>query len=456
MTRFAASVIAALTAACAHTGTDAELVLSAGAATVFDTTHDAFSQAVPTLSRERRTAFFVGNSFFSQNWVIAPASVEARDGLGPLFNARSCSTCHFKDGRSRPPEAGTAFSVALLRVSMPGAGPHREPLPDPVYGDQIQGNAVPGVPREADVIVTYEPIEGAFADGTRYSLRKPHYHLENLGYGPASENLLMSPRVAPALIGVGLLEAIAIGALESLTDPDDKNHDHVSGRLNVVWDAVHGTRAPGRFGWKAEQPSIRQQAASAFAGDLGITSSVFPAENCTSREPPCEAQPNGGTPEATDSVLDSIVLYARTLAVPARRNGKAPQVRRGEALFNEARCGACHVPSFTTGAVPDVPELGGQSIHPYTDLLLHDLGEGLADDRPAFEADGREWRTAPLWGLGLVPIVNGHTFYLHDGRARTLSEAILWHDGEAAFARAAFIAMKGEDRVALVDFVASL
>jgi CxxC motif-containing protein (DUF1111 family) len=456
MIRFAASIVAALAVACGRVGTDAELALSAGAATVFDTTHDAFSQPIPTLSRERRRAFFVGNSFFSQNWVIAPASVDTRDGLGPFFNARSCSTCHFKDGRGRPPEPGAPFSVALLRVSIPGKGPHGEPLPDPVYGDQIQGNAIPGVPREADVVAAYEPVDGVFADGMRYSLRRPRYRLENPGFGPPPKDLLMSPRVGPALIGVGLLEAIAIANLDSLADPGDANHDRISGRLNVVWDAVHGTRAPGRFGWKAEQPSVRQQVAAAFLGDIGITSSVFPAENCSAREPPCEVQPNGGAPEATAGVLDDIVLYARTLAVPARRNGKAPRTRRGEVLFTEARCSACHVPSFTTAAVPDVPELGGQLIHPYTDLLLHDLGRGLADDRPAFEADGSEWRTAPLWGLGLVSTVNGHTLYLHDGRARTLAEAILWHDGEAAGARAAFIAMKSADRDALVQFVASL
>jgi CxxC motif-containing protein (DUF1111 family) len=456
MIRSRAWIVAALAVACGRGRSDAEVALSAGAATVFDTTRDAFSQPIPTLSHEHRTAFFVGNSFFGQNWVLAPASVEARDGLGPLFNARSCSACHFKDGRSRPPEPGAPFSVALLRVSIPGKGPHGEPLPDPVYGDQIQGNAVPGVPREADVIAAYEPIDGAFADGARYSLRKPRYHLENLGFGPVSTELLMSPRVAPALIGVGLLEAIRISDLEALADPGDTNHDGISGRLNVVWDAVRGARAPGRFGWKAEQPSIRQQVATAFLGDIGITTSVFPDENCNARERPCEAQPNGGAPEATAGVLDAIVLYARTLAVPARRNGKDPRLRRGETLFTEARCAGCHVPSFTTSAVEDVPELGGQTVHPYTDLLLHDLGPGLADDRPTFDAGGSEWRTAPLWGIGLVPTVNGHSLYLHDGRARTLTEAILWHAGEAAAARAAFVTMNAADRGALVDFVASL
>jgi CxxC motif-containing protein (DUF1111 family) len=430
--------------------------LSAGAATVFDATHDAFSFPAPNLSAEHRTSFFVGNSFFSQAWVVAPASVENRDGLGPLFNARSCSACHFKDGRSRPPEPGEAFTTVLLRISIPGRGVHGEPVPDPIYGDQIQGNAVPGVPREADVIAEYETVTGKFQSGETYTLRRPKYRLEHLGFGAVAEGLLMSARVAPPVIGVGLLEAIPETDLRGRVDPDDADHDGVSGRANMVWDRAKNRPAVGRFGWKAEQPTVLQQVASAFVGDLGITTTVFPAENHTAREPPCDTQPSGGSPEASDLVLRSVAGYARTLGVPARRRAKDGTDRRGEDLFERVRCPACHVPSFGTGPVPDLPELGGQLIHPYTDLLLHDMGEGLSDDRPAFEAGGREWRTAPLWGIGLVSTVNGHSYFLHDGRARSLEEAILWHDGEARAARDAFVVMPAGERAAVIAFLSSL
>jgi CxxC motif-containing protein (DUF1111 family) len=446
----------AATVACRTAVPASDPALSAGTATVFDSTHDAFSFPIPSLSPEHRPTFFVGNSFFNQNWVIAPASVDTRDGLGPLFNARSCSGCHFKDGRSGPPEAGKPFSTALLRVSIPGRGPHGEPLPDPVYGDQIQGNAVPGVPREADVVAEYEIITGRFDDGEPYELRRPHYRVEHLGFGATAANLLMSPRVAPAMIGVGLLEAVPERDVRARVDPNDSDKDGVSGRANVVWDVAAGRTALGRFGWKAEQPSVRQQSAGAFLGDMGITTTLFSKQNHTDREPPCDAQPNGGSPEATDQVLDSVTRYARTLGVPARRNSSDPIVRRGEELFAAAHCTACHTPSLKTGAVPDLPELGDQPIHPYTDLLIHDMGQGLADGRPTFEADGAEWRTPPLWGIGLVRTVNGHTFLLHDGRARNIAEAVLWHDGEARAARAAFAAMHRSDRGALIAFLSSL
>lgn len=443
-------------AGCRTTVPASDPALSGGAVTVFDTTHDAFSLPSPNLSDEHRTSFFVGNSYFNQNWVIAPASVDTRDGLGPLFNARSCSGCHFKDGRSRPPEAGEPFSTAILRVSIPGRGAHGEPVPDPVYGDQIQGNAVPGVPREADVVADYETVTGRFADGEPYELRRPRYRLERLGFGPTAPSLLTSPRVAPAMIGVGLLEAVAERDVRAHVDPSDADRDGISGRVNVVWDATANRAAIGRFGWKAEQPTVRQQTAGALRGDMGITTSLFASENHTDKESPCDAQPNGGSPEASDRILDSVARYARTLGVPARRSVLDPIVRRGEAAFERARCGSCHTPSLLTGPVADIPELANQPIHPYTDLLLHDMGEGLADRRPTFEADGGEWRTAPLWGVGLVATVNGHTFLLHDGRARNIAEAVLWHDGEARAAKGAFVSMPRAERDALVAFLSSL
>jgi CxxC motif-containing protein (DUF1111 family) len=430
--------------------------LTAGATTIQDTGRDAFSFPARNLREEHRADFFVGNSFFNENWIAAPASVATRDGLGPLFNVRSCSGCHFKDGRGRPPEEGEPLRSMLLRISVPGAGPHGGPRPHPIYGDQIQGMAIPGVPAEADVLVTYEPVGGAFPDGTRWSLRRPRYRLERLGYGPAGGHLMISPRVAPAMIGLGLLEAVPEAALAARADADDRDGDGVSGRLNVVWDERRRATAVGRFGWKAEQPTVLQQTAAAFAGDMGITSSFAPSENHTAAQRAATGRPSGGAPEIDDALLGKVALYARTLAVPARRGWDDAGVRRGEVSFGRAGCAACHVPELVTGTVDDLPELSGQTIRPYTDLLLHDLGEELADGRPAFGASGREWRTPPLWGLGLVPVVNGHALYLHDGRARGLAEAVLWHGGEAAAARAAFVRMSVEERRDLLAFVGSL
>jgi len=429
---------------------------AAGTATVVDATRDAFSLPAPSLTPEHRVAFFVGNSLFNRSWVAAPASVESRDGLGPLFNARSCSGCHFRDGRSRPPDAGEPMRTMLLRVSVPGSGPHGASLPEPTYGDQIQGNANPGVPAEGDVIVRYTPIAGVFADGQPYELTKPEYRIERPGYGALPATLLTSARVAPAIIGLGLLEAVPEQALREREDPDDANQDGVSGRANVVWDVRRGAEALGRFGWKAEQPTVEQQSAVAFLNDLGVTSALFPDEGCTLAQLRCREQPNGGLPELSDALLADVVLYARVLGVPARRRVADAAVRAGQTSFERAGCSACHTPTLRTGPSPAIPELANQEIHPYTDLLLHDLGEGLSDGRPTFRADGREWRTAPLWGMGLVRTVNEHTRLLHDGRARDASEAILWHDGEARKARDAFLHMSRAERQALFAFLDSL
>jgi len=430
--------------------------LSAGDATVFDDSRHAFSLPVPGLTDAQKSAFAIGNSFFNLNWVAAPASTAARDGLGPLFNARSCSACHLHDGRSRPPEPGGGMSVMLLRVSVPGTNAHGGPLPHPVYGGQIQSRALPGVPAEADVIVEYEPVRGVFADGEPFELRRPRYLLRNLGYGPVATNLQMSPRVAPAVIGLGLLEAVPVEQLAALADAHDRDDDVISGKLNQVWNAATQRHEPGRFGWKAEQPTVRQQVAGAFNGDMGLTTSLFPAENHSPAQTAAARQPSGGSPEVSDQILESVTFYSRVLAVPARRSVDDPLVRRGEELFRAAKCATCHREQLTTGEVPGLPQHSRQTIRPYTDLLLHDLGEGLSDHRPAFAADGREWRTPPLWGIGLVPKVNAHSFLLHDGRARNLAEAILWHGGEAEKAREAFRQMSRADREALVKFLESL
>ena len=430
-------------------------VLAGGATTVFDETRGAFAFPARNLLEAHRADFFVGNAFFNQAWTSAPGSAASRDGLGPLFNARSCSSCHFKDGRGSPPRAGEAMRSMILRVSIPGRDARGAPRPDPTYGEQIQGAALPGVPPEADVLVDYNLQPGRFPDGQPYELRRPRYRLARPGYGPPAAGLRTSPRVAPALIGLGLLEAVPESAVRALANPGDRDGDGVSGRPNVVWDARAGRGALGRFGWKAEQPSVLQQVAAAFAQDMGLTSALFPHPSHTARQPASAGRPTGGSPEVDDEILRRVALYARTLAVPARRRIDDPRLRRGERLFSDSGCALCHRPTLRTGPSP-LPELANQTIHPYTDLLLHDLGEGLSDDRPSFEAAGREWRTPPLWGLGLVPTVNGHGLLLHDGRARSVTEAVLWHEGEAAAARKRFVNLPAGDRAALAAFVESL
>ncbi|MEY4577235.1 MAG: hypothetical protein RL701_1938 [Pseudomonadota bacterium] len=428
----------------------------ADAAMVSDATRDAFSLPLPVLTREQRTRFFLGNSFFNQNWVSAPASTAERDGLGPLFNARSCSTCHFKDGRGRAPDAGADMQTMLLRVSIPGLTEHGAPKPHPIYGDQIQHLSVQGLDAEARVVVDYDEHVETLPDGEVYVLRAPRIQLVDEHYGSASAPLLISARIAPALVGMGLLEAVPEREVLAHADADDRNHDGVSGRANRVWDVVSQTSRLGRFGWKAEQPDLQQQTAGAFLGDMGITSALFPEENCTPSQTVCASLPSGGAPEIAADTLESVVRYVRTLAVPAPRALAPELAAHGAELFEHARCGLCHLTTLHTESVPHVPELTSVAFHAYTDLLLHDLGPGLADARPSFAADGREFRTAPLWGLGLVEKVNGQLSLLNDGRARTFGEAVLWHGGEAEPAKQAFIALSRADRSALLAFVAAL
>lgn len=430
--------------------------LSGGAGTVFDATISAFGQPSRNLPLSQRTAFFVGNALFNRDWVTAPSSTVGSDGLGPLFNARSCSSCHFRDGRGRPPVLPEEDSVGILfRLSIPGVGDDGGPRLEPTYGGQLNQAGIPGVPGEGRVAISYEEVPGRYADGEPYSLRQPRYDLVELAYGPPDPALRLSPRTAPFLIGLGLLEAVDERTVLAAADPDDRDGDGISGRANLVWDVRRGQPALGRFGWKANVPTLEQQNAGAFVGDIGITSPLFPEQNCTAAETACLSAPNGGDPEIDQDKLDAVTFYSRHLAVPARRDVADPTVRRGEALFAEIGCASCHTPTLTTGAIA-APALAGQRIHPYTDLLLHDMGDGLADDRPDFLADGREWRTPPLWGVGLIATVNRHTLLLHDGRARDVAEAILWHDGEAAAAREGFRTLPSDDRAALLRFLDSL
>ncbi len=444
--------------------------LSAGAATVRKTGRDAFSRPSANLTPARQLDFSVGNSFFRNPWVIAPSSTTARDGLGPLLNTNACMNCHVRDGRGHPPAGDDDIAVSMLvRLSIPAEADSTRPtaeraallerlgvLPEPVYGVQFQDAAIPGVAPEGRVRLDYDYVPVSFADGTQVELRRPTLRLTRLGYGPLHPAVETSARVAPPMIGLGLLEAIPEADLLAHADPDDRDGDGIRGRPNRVWDDVQGKTVMGRFGWKAGQPSLNQQNAHAFATDMGLTNAVLPHDDCTEAQEACRVAPNGGVPEVSDHILAQVLFYTRNLGVPARRRVDDPTVLRGKSLFHEAGCQHCHVPRFTTAADAAEPELANQVIRPYTDLLLHDMGEGLADHRREFQASGSQWRTPPLWGIGLTATVSGHTQFLHDGRARTLLEAILWHGGEAESARRAVLQFDAGQREALLAFLNSL
>ena len=437
--------------------------LSGGSTTVMKFDQNAYSMPSANLAPMRRLDFSVGNSFFRNPWVIAPASTTARDGLGPLLNTNACQNCHIKDGRGHPPAPDATSAVSMLvRLSIPAGPEHAEVVrergiaPEPSYGGQLQDMAIPGVAPEGKVRLRYSTEQVRFADGTEVELRRPEIELNDLAYGDMHPETRMSLRIAPPMIGLGLLEAIPEEALLANADPDDRNGDGVSGRPNRVFDQTSRQTVIGRFGWKAGQPSLNQQNADAFFNDMGLSTSLLSGSSCTDRQTECRAMPDGGEPEVSDDILAQVLFYTRNLGVPARRNVDDPQVLAGKTLFHRAGCQSCHVPQFTTAADAAEPELANQLIRPYTDLLLHDMGEGLADDRAEFEANGREWRTPPLWGIGLTQAVSGHTQFLHDGRARNLLEAILWHGGEAEKARQIVLGYDQNEHTALLSFLESL
>ncbi|MCQ4143081.1 di-heme oxidoredictase family protein [Vogesella sp. AC12] len=429
-----------------------------GDTTVYETGRNAFSLSAANMASERQTRFFVGNSFFKKAWVEAPSSTTARDGLGPHFIARSCGACHALDGRGAPPQFDKQLQAEqpmalLFRLSVPGAS---DPQPEPNYGGQFNNDAIPGVKPEGKVQIIYQPQTGSFPDGEPFELLQPQYRFTELGYGPLHPQLQVSPRIAPQMIGLGLLEAIREQDILANARAQAAANLGVSGRANYVPDAYAGKTLIGRFGWKANVATIAHQSAGAFNGDIGITSRHFAQEECLPAQRDCRQAARGGKPEIPADKLDAVIFYSRTLAVPAQREADSAEVRRGKWLFSQAQCSSCHVASYTTGPLRGLPEVSGQKISPYTDLLLHNMGPGLADGRPDGLANGQEWKTPPLWGIGLFADVNGHTRYLHDGRARNLSEAILWHGGEAEAAKQRFMAFNKTDRAALLRFLESL
>lgn len=444
--------------------------LPAGAATVrLRADADAFSQPSGNLEFEQELDFKVGNGLFKKLWVSSPASTLASDGLGPLYNARSCQRCHIKDGRGHTPNGPQDSAVSMfLRVSIPGGAGQSEiadyiaTQPEPNYGGQMQDLALPGHPAEYRLDITYTEVPVELLDGETVTLRAPTYTAADLGYGPLHPQAMLSPRVAPQMIGLGLLEAIPVGDILAKADPEDVDGDGISGRPNIVWSTEFDAPMMGRFGYKAGMPTILEQSAGAFAGDIGISSPLFPAAHgdCTELQVDCVNAPHGDGDDRVFEIdqqgMDLVAFYSRNLGVPERRDADDPQVLRGKQVFHQTGCALCHTPAYVTHRMEDRPEHSFQLIWPYTDLLLHDMGEGLADHRPEARATGREWRTPPLWGVGMTQQVSGHTQFLHDGRARSLLEAILWHGGEAQAARDTVVSMPKLDRDALIRFLDSL
>lgn len=419
--------------------------LSGGATTVFDSGPGAFGHPAPNLTLTELARHAAGDDAFGREFV-------AQTGLGPLFNNTSCEACHVGDGRGQPPADRKSFMTMLFRASIPGQDAVGGPKPAGLFGGQLQLLAIPGFGPEAEARVTYADSGGRFDDGTPYKLRVPRYTFQGL-IGPLPGNLLTSPRVAPVNFGLGLLEAVPEATIRALADPTDaKSRDGITGHYNVVYDVPMQKYLIGRFGWKANVGSLLHQAAGAFNGDMGITTSFFPTENCKGEFAGCADH----APEIDDTTAANVAFYTQTLGVPARRSINDPQTRRGDFVFHAIGCASCHVSTLFTGVLAGVPAVSNQRIHPYTDLLLHDMGDALADNRPDFKANGREFRTPPLWGVGLVQAVNGHTYFLHDGRARNLLEAVLWHGGEAKTVRERFKSLSAADRNALLAFLNSL
>jgi CxxC motif-containing protein (DUF1111 family) len=411
-----------------------------GDTTIDDRSDGAFLHPAANLSKTDRESFQAGLGPFDFHWEI-PA-------LGPLYNNDSCFGCHDSNGRGRSQigadgariDINGPQSEALVRVSLAAGAPGDPggPIPLPGFGTQLQDHATVGAP-EVFVMLGWRELPDAYPDGTAFSLRVPQLAITTTN-GPLPAETLMSYRTAPAMIGLGLLDAIDETTLEALADPNDADGDGISGHLNHVWDPIAKATVIGRFGWKANAPSLRVQAAGAAANDIGLSSYVFPDPD--------------GMRDMQDDQLDQMTFMVSTIAVPraAPRNAAA---EHGRQLFDAFQCARCHIPTLDTGDSTIAP-LAHQHIHPFTDLLLHDMGDGLADQRSDFEATGREWRTPPLWGVGLAQVVRDTVTFLHDGRARTLEEAILWHGGEAQAARDAFAHASQTERDALIAFLNTL
>jgi len=421
---------------------------------------NVYVQPIKGLTHLQLQKFQAGEKQFKNPWVVFPL-LGGDWGLGPTFLASSCIACHVQGGRGRAFDNPNSIAFQqLLRLSVPGEGPDGAPKPHPNYGDQLQvfgvnvglkDNLKPG---EAELYIDWiaEPV--TLSDGEKVELRKPKIRIEKPNFGAIDETVMTSLRNTQVVFGMGYLEAVTeedILALAKLQQSQGLN-----GRPNYVRDDINKRVALGRFGWKANQPSVRQQIVAAFHGDMGVTSSLYIEENCPPIQKECRAMPPGNRPELLDYAWDHLNFWQVALDAPPPRNQESESVKRGEKLFNQSRCAQCHVPELKTGEYPVLPALAKRIFHTYTDLLLHDMGPGLADGRPDFKAGPRDWRTAPLWGIGVSEQVNGSPHLLHDGRARNVLEAILWHGGEAKASRDIFAGLSKAERDDLIAFVNSL
>lgn len=422
--------------------------LSGGINTVFDNSSRAFTHAFPSLAGRDIDFHDLGDAAFEDIFVSAPSLINS--GLGPIFNNVSCVSCHHNDGTGLP-TAGESQSALLFRVSI-GQNGDGSAIDLPGYGAQLQDKAIHGKSPECRMIINYTPQLVYFPDGDSVTLWIPDYSMTN-HYTPVNGSYDLSPRLAPPVFGLGMLEAISEETMLELSDKNDANGDGISGKINYVWDPVTNSKKPGRFGLKANAPSLLVQVAGAYHQDMGVTNSIFSSESSYNQS---QYDNLDDDVEIPDSILHAVKFYIQTLSVPARRNVTDPVIKQGEELFKNIQCASCHIPTLHTKVNVAMPYLSNQRIHPYTDMLLHDMGDGLADNRPDFDADGKEWRTSPLWGIGLREIVNPPAYYLHDGRARSLSEAILWHDGEAKPSVDKYKQLSRSEREALLKFLKSL
>jgi len=425
-------------------------LFAGGQTTVFLTSSNSFSTPAPNINGSDLADHLDGDVDFESVFVTAPASIN--QGLGTIFNNSSCVSCHPRDGRPSFPANINARSGFFLRVSLPGQLENGAPIPVPGFGTQIQNQAIFGYQPEGKFQVTYTDIVEILSDGTQITLKKPTYSLIDT-YIPFPGNALLSPRIGSPVFGLGLLEVITENDILQNQDINDTDGDGISGKANYVFDAVTGTTKIGRFGWKANTATILEQCAGAYNGDMGITSYLKPIETGFGQSNGEDGF--GDDPELADHILQRVALYCKTLAVPAPRNITVSNVRRGAKIFEQLECAKCHIPKMQTGPSA-IAALANQTIFPYSDLLLHDMGDGLADNRSDFLANGNEWKTRPLWGIGLTNVVNNHTNFLHDGRAKNITEAILWHGGEALNSKNKFKQLSAKDRNDLLNFINSL
>ncbi len=412
-----------------------------------ETSKHAYEKPVDSLSYEEEDRFVLGKSFFRIPWVEPPSATTARDGLGPLFSANTCTSCHPRNG------AGQLFSATDVSRSLVARLSEKNPIrsleqeegfiPHRVYGAQLSINSVPGVLPEGQIALDFEKRVTTYPDGSIKELVKPKAKLTDLGYGKFDG--VLSLRLSPPLIGLGLLEKLTDEQILKNQDVNDRDKDGIFGVANIVYSKELHKKAVGRYTYKASVATVREQVAVAMHNDMGLTTSLYPQENCTAEQTSCQNAPKAvDAIDVVDLRLDAVSFYVQNHKIPQFRSAS----KKGEALFSEIGCAKCHTRSFET-------EHG--TIYPFSDLLLHDMGEELADGRREFDASKKMWRTTPLWGLSLRSKVLGESArLLHDGRARDVEEAILWHGGEAQEVKKRFQALSKELRKELIVFVEGL